>query len=95
MYPEKELMVIPEGNDENDMPSSWSMLVADYTHLGGKKHYIFVEKNEDEHGKNIYTIENSWGENLCHGTTFRTLAGAKKRAEQIAYTQETQGVFTD
>ena len=88
IYPKRELEIIPECNDDNDNPCCWSMLVCD---TGDKRHFIWITKYDDKE----YVVENSDGYNLVDGKVYKTLAGAKKRAEGIAWRQEETGYFTD
>ncbi len=88
-YPEKELIVVPECNDENDNPTCWA-IASDYDRTSDRVHYIWICKYAD----NEYVIENSDGRNLTE-KIFKTLRGAKIRAEGIIYRQFSTGSFTD
>ena len=87
-YPKRELEVIPECNDEHDNPRCWAMLVSE---IFDRRHYIWISQYSDDE----FVIENSDGYNLCGKVTYKTLAGAKRKAEEIAYRQDDTGFFTD
>lgn len=87
-YPKRELEVVPECNDENDNPCCWGMLVCEDG--DGKRHYLWITKYDEG-----YIVEDSNGNNRMDGKVYKTLWGAKKAAEGIAWRQEESGCFTD
>ena len=95
-YPERAIEVIPECNDENDNPTSWAMISGRSYREGDaignptKTHYIWIDKQDEQE----YAVVNSDGNNLT-GKVFKTLWGAKRSAEEIAYRQEDTGCYTD
>lgn len=87
-YPNRELIVVPEGIDENDNPTTWAIeMQGSY-----RKHYIWIEK---AYGAEEYEVIDSYGNNLTNGKIYKTLRGAKKAAEVIAWEQEKTGYFTN
>jgi len=87
-YPQRELRAIPEcDNEETGENTCWSMEMDG----GGKKHYIWITKYDEKE----YIIEDSEGNNLTGDKIYKTLQGAKKKAEEIAYRQEDTGYFTN
>lgn len=89
MYPIRNLEIVPECNDENDNPTCWGMLVCeDGT---GRRHFLWICKYDEKE----YIVEDSRGNNLTDGKVYKTLKGAKKAAEAIAYRQDESGFFTD
>ena len=88
MYPIKELEIVPECNDENDNPTCWGMLICEDG--SGKRHYIWITKYDEKE----YIVEDSHGFNRAD-KVYKTLKGAKKAAEAIAYRQNESGCFTD
>ena len=87
-YPKRELVIVPECNDENDNPCCWAMLVSE---CDNGRHYLWICKYDEKE----YVVENSAGYNLADGKTYKTLSGAKKQAEAIAWRQDESGCFTD
>lgn len=87
-YPKRSLEIIPECNDENDEPRCWSMLV---TECDNGRHYIWIVKYDNQE----YIVEDSIGNNLTGDKVYKTLTGAKKKAEEIAWRQDESGFFTD
>ena len=87
-YPERELIIVPECNDENDNPTCWAMLVCD---AADGMHYIWITKYDDKE----YIVEDSNGHNLTCNKVYKTLQGAKREAEGIAWRQDESGFFTD
>ena len=69
-YPKKELTIITECNDENGNPTCWAFV----EHEG-----IWITKYDDD-----YIVETENGYNLA-GVAYKTLAGAKRKAEEIAF----------
>jgi len=96
-YPKIELEVVPECNDDDDNPCCWSMLAGQSYRLEdefGKpsvKHYIWIVKYDEKE----YIVEDSNGHNLTRNKVFKTLWGAKREAEGIAWRQNESGFFTD
>lgn len=90
-YPERELIVVPECNDENDNPACWAMSCGKDDN--GREHFIWICKYE-EFPLNEFVVEDSEGFNLAH-ERFKTLWGAKRRAEGIAWKQEETGFYSD
>ena len=88
-YPKKELEIVPECNDDNDNPTCWA-IASEYDRGAERKHYIWICK----YSESEYIVEDSDGYNLA-GKTFRTLWGAKRRAEGIIWRQEESGFFSD
>ena len=83
-YPKKDIIIIPEGIDEDtNEPTSWGIVV-------GKTHWIWIEKWDDKE----YAVTNSDMDNIS-GKVYKTLWGAKREAERIAFEQEETGYFTD
>jgi hypothetical protein len=90
-YPKREIEVVPEANDEQDNPTLWSMFCGYSWNGNGKRnHYIWIAKYD---GKD-FRVENSNGYNLAD-KVFKTLWGAKREAEGIAWRQNESGCFTD
>ena len=88
-YPKRELEIVPECNDENDIPRCWAIR-SEYDQGGNRYHYIWIcQYSEDE-----YLVENSYGHNLA-GKTYKTLRGAKRAAEEIIWRQEETGCFSN
>lgn len=56
----------------------------------GKHHWIWITKYDE----NEYVVEDSQGHNLANDLTYKTFAGAKKKAFQIAARQEDRNFFT-
>lgn len=86
MYPKRELMVVPECNDENDDPTCWAIEGGDKE----KKHFVWVTKYDEKE----YVVEDSEGHNLAE-KTYKTLWGAKRAAEGIIWRQEETGYYTN
>ena len=80
----RKLIIVPECNDENDNPCCWAMTVCD-------NHYIWVSK----YGDKEYIIEDSNGNNLAGNKVYKTLSGARREAESIAWRQDENGLYTD
>lgn len=87
-YPKRDLIVVPECNDDNDIPTCWAMLVAE---TDNGNHFLWISKWSE----NEYVVEDSNGYNRAGDKVYKTLAGAKKKAEEIAWRQEETGFFTD
>lgn len=87
-FPKRELIIVPECDDENGNPACWAMLVGE---TEKRKHYIWICKYDDTE----YIVEDSRGYNLTDGKIYKTLAGAKKQAEGIAWRQDEYGTYTD
>jgi len=87
-YPKRELNIVPECNDEYDNPTCWSMLVSE---TDSKRHYIWITKYDE----NEYVVEDSNGYNRADGKVYKTLSGAKRKAEEIAWRQDETGFFSD
>lgn len=85
-YPKRELQIVPECNDENNQPRCWAMAIP----ASDRTHYIWICQYDDKE----YIVENSDGYNLA-GKVYKTLRGAKKEAEGIAWRQDESGCFTD
>lgn len=93
-FPKRDLEIVPEGNDEQDRPTCWAMLVC----RTNKNHYIWISKYDadiSECGYTVYIVEDSIGNNLADKKVYKTLQGAKRKAEEIAYRQEDTGCFTN
>lgn len=88
-YPERELTVVPECNDENDNPTCWAMSCG--KDGDGREHFIWICKYDDHE----YIIENENGYNLADKTVFKTLNGAKRRAEGIAWRRDESASWDD
>lgn len=88
-YPKLKLEVIPECNDENDNPTCWSMEAGESK---GIKQYVYISKYDDRE----FIVEDSNGYNLAdHGKVYKTLNGAKRKAEEICWRQNETGSFTN
>jgi len=87
-YPKRELEIVPECNDDNDNPCCWAMFICRYD---GKSHFLWICKYDEQE----YVVEDSAGYNRAGGKVYKTLQGAKKAAEAIAWRQEETGFFTD
>lgn len=90
-YPKRELIVVPECNDEYDIPACWAMSCGKDS--DGHEHFIWICKYTD-FPFDEYRVEDSYGFDLAY-ETFKTLRGAKRRAEGIAWRQEETGFYTD
>lgn len=90
-YPKRDLVVVHECDDEQGNPTCWSMFCGyswDCDHK--RNHFIWICKYDEKE----YVVENASGYN-CSGKIFKTLWGAKREAEGIAWRQEESGCFTD
>lgn len=87
-YPKRELTVISECNDEYDNPTCWAMSCG--KDGDGHEHFVWICKYADDE----YIVENSNGFNLAN-EKYKTLWGAKRNAEKIAWIEENNGVYTD
>lgn len=87
-YPKRNIEIVPECNDDNDNPCCWAMLVC---RTDDKSHFIWITKYDE----NEYIVEDSNGYNRTDGKVFKTLWGAKRAAEEIAWRQEETGLFSD
>ena len=93
-YPERELMVVPECNDENDNPTCWAMSCGYSWNRDGSKHehFIWICKYAD----NEYIVENADGANLAdNDKIYKTLWGAKRCADGIAWRRDESGSWDD
>lgn len=92
-YPTKDIVIVPECNDDNGNPTCWAMLTGITYDISGKSinHYIWISK----YSESCYIVENSNGFNLTDGKEYKTLKGAKKKAESVAWRQDETGFFTD
>ena len=88
-YPERHFEIVPECNDENDNPACWAVTIC--TTPDGKRHFLWITK----YAENEYKVEDSNGHDRTDGKTYKTFAGAKRKADEIAYRQEDTGLFTD
>ncbi len=87
-YPKLQLSVIAECNDENDNPTCWSMIAGE---CKGHKMFVYVTKYDE----NEYIVEDSEGHNLNGKKAYKTLNGAKRKAEEICWRQNETGYFTN
>lgn len=87
-YPKRELEVVPECNDENDNPCCWAMFIC---RDDGGSHFLWITKYDEQK----YIVEDSAGYNIAGGKVYKTLRGAKKAAEVIAWEQGKTGYFTN
>lgn len=94
-YPKRDLDIIAECN-ETGKPICWAMLCGRSYEEGdeigspSKNHYLWISK----YGKQEYIVEDSNGYNLA-GKVYKTLQGARREAEGIAFRQEETGCFSD
>lgn len=84
---EYTLEVVPEGNDDNDNPTCWALKFHDDNK---KEHYIWISFYEDE-----YIVEDAEGNNLAGKLEYKTLAGATRKAKELAKRQQMKGFFTN
>ena len=82
-YPKRQLKVVTECNDENNTPTCWAIEVNYSDEVRG---FIWITK----YGEKEYKVENSDGYDIS-GKTYKTLAGAKREAEGIAWRREETG----
>lgn len=83
-YPKRELVVVPESiDDETGEETTWAIHICD-------NHFLWIEKQDE----NEYAVVDSDGNNRA-GRVFKTLWGAKRCAEAIAWRQEETGFFSD
>ena len=84
----KDLIVVPEcDNEETGEHSCWAIPIKG----SDRNHYVWISKYDDKE----YIVEDSHGNNLANNKVYKTLSGAKKKAEEIAFEQETERIFTD
>lgn len=76
-YTKREIEILHDCDDDNGDPTVWSMKVCD-------GHWIFIEK----YGEKEYAVTDDFGYILADGKIYKTLAGAKRSAEGIAYRLE-------
>ena len=79
-YPEREIEVIPECNDDNDNPTCWSMK---YWLYGDTYDWLYICK----YGEKDYRCEDADGLEVAEHT-YKTLAGAKKYLEGVCWRRE-------
>ncbi len=84
----RDLIVVPEcDNEETGEHTCWAVEIKG----NDKNHYIWISKYDDKE----YIVEDSHGHNLALNKVYKTLKGAKKKAEEIAQKQENEQFFTD
>ena len=88
MARERELIVVPEGDDEETGEHTCWAIEMQGT---DRKHFIWISKYDDKD----YRVETSHGRNLADDKIYKTLGGAKRKAEEIAARQESRDFFTD
>ena len=81
------LEAVPECNDDNDNPACWALKFYDDNK---KEHYIWILFYGDE-----YIVEDAEGNNLAGKLEYKTLAGATRKAKQVAKRQQMRGFFTN
>ena len=85
-----ELEVIHDADDDDGNPTNWAVEMIDYN---GKKHWIWISLYDDD--EEYYQVEDSRGNNLTQGKTYKTLSGAKRAAKDVVFKQEARDWFTD
>lgn len=85
---ERDLIVVPEcDNEETGEHTCWAISMKG----NDRNHFVWITKYDAKE----YIVEDSHGNNLAKGKVYKTLSGAKRKAEEIAYIQESEQFFTD
>ena len=85
-YKKYNFEAIIDCDDDENYPTCWALTMTDEN---GKNHFIWISRYDDE-----YKVEDSKGYNIG-SVTYKTLAGAKRRAKELARYQEFTQYFTD
>jgi hypothetical protein len=87
-YPKKNLTPILECDDEDGNHTCWAVQTEKM--YSGRYHYIWISLYSDG-----YRVENSHGYNLADDKVYKTLGGAKRKAEEVIFLQEEHEFFTN
>lgn len=86
----RDLEIVPECNDEDtDEPRCWAIRSI-FDIKACRYHYVWICRYDDKE----YVIENSDGVRLVK-KAYRTLQGAREKAESVLVRQEQTGLYTD
>lgn len=90
LYP---IEVVPDANDDDDNPTCWAVKIYDSEE--DEDHCIWITKYEADDSSFYYVVEDSTGHNLAKGLQYKTFAGARKKAFEVATFQESHSYYTD